>query len=245
LSTELLRWRSLADRRITPIEKIKTRVRSIREGLDQRFPNWKAAYDANPQDYLAHDARREYFVSLRVILQNAQLGFVYIRDHLTSEDWWRSHVDDLSESAVLQALREQALMIKFFSFHATAVSTEETCRAVVRAAPQVFAVDVGGPFHAISQRLLKVSTCQKYQDLFEVMRLIRNTIHTNGVYRPQKPENRQISYGGRTFTFEVGKTLDWMGDDFPEWAAEQLSVAMECIVSSQAVASVPLCSRGK
>ena len=68
MSTELLRWQALADKRITPIENLKTRIRSIRE--DQQFPTWKATYDANPQDYLAHDARREYFVSLRVILQN-------------------------------------------------------------------------------------------------------------------------------------------------------------------------------
>ena len=245
MSTELLRWRALADRRITPIEKIKTRIRSIREDLDQQFAAWKAAYDANPQDYLAHDARREYFVSLRVILQNAQLGFVYIRDHLTSEDWWRSHVGEFTEAAVLQALREQALMIKFFSFHATMVSTEETCRAVVRAAPQAFLVNPGGPFHAISQRLLRAAVCQQYEELFELMRLSRNTIHTNGVYRPQRPQNRTITYGGRTFTFEIGKPLDWMGDDFPEWAAEQMSVAMRCIIRSQVVAAVPRCPRGK
>ena len=102
----------------------------------------------------------------------------------------------VTESAVLQALREQALMIKFFSCHATAVSTEETCRAVVRAAPQAFSVDSGGPFHAICQHLLMASGCQQYADPFEVMRLSRNTIHTNGVYRPQKPQNRTITYGG-------------------------------------------------
>ena len=144
MNAEILRFRTLADRRITPIENIKAGIRSIRERLDKQFPAWKAAYDANPQNYLAHDARREYFVTLRVILQNAQLGFVYIRDHLTDENWWRGHLGSYSESAVLEALREQAVMIKFFSFHATAVSTEETCRAVVRAAPQMFAVDAGG-----------------------------------------------------------------------------------------------------
>jgi len=244
VSAELDRWRALADRRISPIEAIKEDIRAIREGLDQQFPAWKAAYDTNPQDYMAHDARREYFVSLRVILQNAQLGFIYLRDHLTHEDWWRTQVGEFKESVVLQALREHALMVKFFSFHATAVSTEETCRAIVRADPARFGIGASGSFYGIYQRLLKLTACRQYEDLFEVMRLTRNTIHTNGVYRPEKPKKRTIIFAGRTFTFEVGKILAWMGDDFPEWIAKELSLAIQCIVTSRIVGQVPLCPRG-
>lgn len=244
MSAEILRFKVLADRRITPIEDVKSRVRSIRETLDRQFPAWKTAYETHPEDYLSHDARREYFVSLRVILQNAQLGFMYIRDHLTNENWWRNQVGGFSEAAVLQALREHALMIKFFSFHATAASTEETCRAIVRADPPLFSVDAAGTFHTIVQQLLKLSSCVQFTDLFEVMRLTRNTIHTNGIYRPQNGKNRTVAYGARTFAFEVGKPLDWMGDDFPEWIAEEMSVAMQCIVTSHAVAPIPVCPRG-
>lgn len=216
-----------------------------REDLDRRFPQWKAGYDANPQDYLNHDARREYFVSLRIILQNVQLGFVFIRDHLTHEDWWHRQIGEFRESAVFQALREHALMIKFFSFHTAAVATEETCRAIVGADQSTFGVDPGGSFHTIYKRLLKLTHCAPSEDLFEVMRLTRNTIHTNGVYRPQSLKNQTVSYGGRTFTFEVGKILAWMGDDFPEWLARELSQAMEAVIKSTLVSKIPACPRRK
>lgn len=244
MSAELDKWRAFADRRISPIEAIKEEIRAVREDLDQKFPAWKAAYNTNPQDYMSHDARREYFVSLRVILQNAQLGFIYIRDHLTQQDWWQAKVGEFRESAVLQTLREHALMVKFFSFHATAVATEETCRAIVRADPSRFGVDPSGTLYGIYPRLLKLSGCRQYGDLFEVLRLTRNTIHTNGVYRPEKPKNKTITFGGRTFTFEVGKILSWMGDDFPEWIAREVSLSMQCIVTSSIVAQVALCPRG-
>ena len=127
VSSELERWRSFADGRITPIEDIKGEIRNIREELDRQFPSWQAAYDADPADYPSHDARREYFVTLRVILQNAQLGFIYIRDHLTNEAWWRAQMGEYREPAVLQALREYAIMIKFFSFHGVALSHPFCC----------------------------------------------------------------------------------------------------------------------
>ena len=243
---ELARWKKFADTRLTPIEEIKTAIREIREGLDAEYPSWKAAYDASPADYLSHDARREYFVTLRTILQNAQLGFLYIREHLTNQDWWAEHTGEYHEGTVLQALREHALMIKFFSFHATASATEETLRAIVRADPPVFRLDPeAASFYSIFQRILKLSDCKRqYEDLFEIMRLTRNTIHTNGVYRPANHKNRIIDYGGRTFTFEVGKILAWMGDDFPEWLAREIARAMECVVRSPVVSQMTKCPRG-
>ena len=169
-SDELSRWRALADRRITPIENIKEGIRNIREVLDRQFPSWKATYEANPTDYISHDARREYFVSLRTILQNAQLGFVYIRDHLTSKKWWCAQVGEFREIAVLQALREHALMVKFYSFHAIAAATEETCRSIVRADQQKFCIDPAkAPFYKIysnSRRSLNPSMHRDVPSVF-------------------------------------------------------------------------------
>ena len=246
MPSELARWKKFADTRLTPIEEIKTAIREIRESLDAEYPSWKAAYDANPADYPSHDARREYFVTLLTILQNAQLGFLYIREHLTNRGWWAEHTGEYHEGAALQALREHAVMIKFFSFHATASATEETLRAIVRGDPSVFGVDAAAAFYSIYQRVLKLTCCKRqYEDLFEAMRLTRNTIHTNRVHRPPNHKDRIIDYGGRTFTFEVGKTLEWMGDDFPEWLAREIAPAMECVVRSPVVSRITKCPRGQ
>ena len=232
----------MADRRLTPIEDVKVSLRSIRTGLDDRFPRWKAAYDAS-RDYLTHDARREYFVALQTILQNAQLGFVFIHDQLTDEKWWIQRVGEYREAMALQALREHALMIKFFSFHAIAVATEETCRAIVRADEDVFKATSTAPFQTIYLRLLKLTKGQTYEPLFELLRLTRNTIHTNGVHRPSNGKNITIAYSERTFDFEVGKILGWMGDDFPDWLARELGQAMQHVVESEVVGTLAACPR--
>ena len=243
---DLQKWRAFADGRLTPIENIKTSIRTIRQGLDGNFPDWKRAYDEAPNDFLTHDARREFFVTLRVVLQNAQLGFVFLRDELTDKEWWQRQIGGFSEGTVLQALREHALMLKFFSFHGIAMATEETLRAIVRAEESTFALDpVKATFQALYGRILKLTGCKRHFDLFELLRLSRNTIHNNGIYRPHGGKNTTISCSGRTFLFEVDKPLNWMGDEFPAWLADYISKAMEEVVRASPVKDVTACPRGK
>ena len=239
------KWRRFADGRLTPIENVKVSILTIRQNLDVDFPDWKRAYDQAASNFLVHDARREFFVTLRVALQNAQLGFVFIRDQLTDRNWWEAQIGGFCQPTVFQALREHALMLKFFSFHAIAMATEETLRAIVRADVSTFALDpVRTPFQAIYDRFLKLTGTQNCRDVFELIRLTRNTIHNNGIYRPQSGANTTVNCGDKTFLFEVDKPLLWMGDEFPTWIADNISGVMEKIVRSSPIKEVPACPRG-
>ena len=71
-----------------------------------------------------------------------------------------------------------------------------------------------------TEKYLKLTGCKTSEPLFDLIRLIRNTIHTNGIYRPHKSVDKTIVYGGRSFFFEVGKQLTWMGDELPAWLAD-------------------------
>ena len=61
----------MADAQLTPLQDAKDELRQTREELDAAFPAWREAYEADPTDYPHHDARREFFVGLQVILANA------------------------------------------------------------------------------------------------------------------------------------------------------------------------------
>ncbi len=242
---ELQGWRTLADGLLTPIENVKVSIKKIREQLDIDFPDWKAAYDREPFNFLAHDSRREFFVTLRIILQNAQLGFMFMRDQLTNEDWWHKQTGKFNKSAATQALQEYALMLKFFSFHGVAVTTEETLRAIVRADAPTFGLDpVRASFQAIYDKLLQATGQVKYRNVLELMRLTRNTIHNNGIYRPQGGMNKTVNYGDKVFLFEINKPLSWLDDTFPAWTADQVSQAMKDIVRSSPVRDISACPRG-
>ena len=243
--TNLDWWRECGNHWLTPIEDVKKAIRTSRESIDNNYPSWKAVYEASPNDYLKHDARREFFVTMRVILQNAQLSYLYMRDQLSDEGWWIKQHGEFRPKAASQALREYALMIKFFTIHALAMATEETLRAIVRSAPKTFTVSPGGSFQSVYRHMLKVVSLQKFSDLFEVIRNTRNTIHTNGIFRPLNGKNVQIIYKGSKFDFEAGKTLSWLQEDFLVWLPIELNEAMISIITSQPVSSIPQCPRSQ
>ena len=78
--TNLAWWRSMADSWLTPIENVKEAALANGQRLDQEQPSWKAKREAAPTEYQKHDARREYFITMRVVLQNAQLSYIFMRD---------------------------------------------------------------------------------------------------------------------------------------------------------------------
>jgi len=54
-------------------------------------------------------------------------------------------------------------------------------------------------------KTLQSTNFSKYECLIELLRLVRNTIHNNGVYFPDKiGDNRPVTYRGITYNFIDG-----------------------------------------
>lgn len=236
-------WKRKADYWITPIEKVKNAFKTSLQKLDQDYPDWKSKYDSAPAEYLKHDARREFFTTIRIVLQNNQLGYIFIRDQLSNQNWWIHQVGQVKPMAITQAIREQALMLKFFNVHAIAMATESTFRAIVRAEPNIFGVTPMTGIEKLTNDLLTATSLEKYKNFFNILRLVKNTIHNNGVFYIYGGKNVHLSYNGRSFDFEIGKELSWLTEDFLVWMPAQLNDAMFELVTSSKIASIPYCPR--
>ena len=65
-------------------------------------------------------------------------------------------------------------------------------------------------FDNICCALLKRTGLQTHFDLIEFFKLVRNTLHNNGVYFPNNPKDKSISYKGKNYFFQVGKKIDFV-----------------------------------
>ena len=88
-----------------------------------------------------------------------------------------------------------------------------------------------------------MTALQELAPLFELIRLVRNTIHNNGVHRTQSGKDDTVVYAGRKFEFMHGQQLTWMGEDFLSWLPKQLNEAMSRIVQSDPVSGLTACPR--
>ena len=78
----------------------------------------------------------------------------------------------------------------------------------------------------------------QYKDIFTFHRLIRNTIHTNGVYSPQNRQNQTIEYRGRQYQFEDGKVIRFFDYDLLLGLVADYNTAIYEIVMHNEIKSV-------
>ncbi|MFQ5902493.1 MAG: hypothetical protein ACE5JO_02270 [Candidatus Binatia bacterium] len=229
---------------VNRLDQLKQRVFQLKVAIDQDFPDWPARRSEFPDDFLRHEARREFFVTTVILLENAQLSYMLLRDHLTDDAWWDKRLSDVSEDKRKSVLYEYAVMVKWFLLHGVLMAVEETLRAIQRAAPNVFFVT--GRFRSVvkvTAAILNETGLQAYEELFRLTRLTRNTIHTNGVFLPEDQKDQEVQYGGETFSFEYGKVIEWLNDQRAVWLVEQLAEAVHEIVRSAQVSGLAYCPR--
>jgi hypothetical protein len=117
---------------------------------------------------------------------------------------------DLVTSEYEQFIAYAYLLILFSSL-------ESSLRVIVKGVyPTKFVSKVGnfnGSFIDIAKSLLKNKYSQ-HKELLEILRLLRNTNHNNGVYMPEvKGDNRTVSYKQKNYQFTDGDLVN-LGDTF-------------------------------
>ncbi|MDY6857365.1 MAG: hypothetical protein SWO11_22205 [Thermodesulfobacteriota bacterium] len=229
---------------VNRLDEVKRLVFSQKNDIDSDFPSWKSKREENQGDYLAHDSRRELFVSIVTIIENAQLSYMLLGDHLTDNNWWNQRLEEVSESKKSSVQKEYAIMIKWFVLHSLFSVVEETLRSIQRSSPDVFVVN--GRFKSIAkitESILSNSAKTEYQELFKLVRLTRNTIHTNGVFLPENGDNVTINYQEIDFVFNVGGALEWLDDQTAVWFIDAISTAMNSIIRSNVISEIDYCPR--
>ena len=237
-------WRHEADALLPDLALARDRLDSIVGFVDDHFPSWSVGMDS--ADFLSRDARREFFRTLRVVLQNEQLTYGFIRDHLSYPEWWSDHRVDPSSPVALGSIGEYDIMAKFVVVHSTVNATEETLRAIIRSAPSgTFSKGITPvkPLESIYKHILKVLNLQGLGGIFEIVRLIGNTRHTNGIFIPSDGKDLTITYEGRDFPFEYGRPIDWDRRAFLFLVPLELTIAMAQVVTAPEISAIPYCPR--
>lgn len=218
-------------------------IEEMRDKLDRRliqlrvlYPSWRAS----PNSGL--DVRPEYFMLLAVIVQNLRLSFMFMHDQLCDLRWWKRREArffgrQLDDEAYKEALEGYQTMGRQYFTTQIASVTEHTLASIAMSGHGPFQLNSSGGFvNAYEYVLRRVSLLKKYQQLFDLLRLVRNTFHSNGTF--SDPTGDTIKeYKGRRYKFQLGHAIRWDNDDMI-LMAEWMSDAMWEILNSPNVRSI-------
>jgi len=115
---------------------------------------------------------------------------------------------------------------------------ESSLRVFVRGIDPKACNEGRASFNSIFEYLLKKTGLEKYKPLLDLFREIRNTVHNNGIYLPERNGNKTIKWKDKTCNFEVGKPINFVTLPFLIEISKDLREMIEKIVESEPVASL-------
>jgi hypothetical protein len=230
---ELPEWKNYAESLLSPAERVKDLLRLVIEEYNREYPSWAQN----------NDARRSWFTGAKLVISTSQLGYVYIRDQLTDVTWWKTKT--IESNMMEEHVREFEIFLRYGFSNMLFTVTEETLRSVVRSIDSTACNGGTANFESIYGYLLKFTQKQQYVDLFNFHRLMRNTIHTNGVFRPSNNQDKSVLFLGKQYDFVCGEKINFQSYELLLNLILQYKSALVDIFAVNNINSIPHVERFK
>ena len=181
-----------------------------------------------------HDARITAFGKLINVLNSVQLAFTFTSKHLIHKQWWdaiaRTPIPDGDQQMYAN---EFANFTKVGFVHAMFSSIESSLRLFLRALDPGACNGGLAEFKSIYDCLFSSKLATAPADgtqLLDLLRLVRNTIHNNGVYFSPRDGTVVLNWQGYTCEFKQGVPVDFVTWDFLIRVSDSLRILLRQVV---------------
>lgn len=203
---------------------------NCKENLIKSHPTWNQN----------KDARISIFTKCANVFSSTSLGMDFIMLDLTNDNWWQSKATQKIPAELIQhSIREFDIFLKMSFFHLFFSAIESSFRIFVQALDSNACNNGKGNFKKIYSWLLATLELYEWENLLDLLRCIRNTIHNNGVYFPLSDKNETIEYKGVIYAFVVGNKISITWHQLLDFAGDVEKMLLE-IVESPEIASLPV-----
>jgi hypothetical protein len=191
-----------------------------------------------------HDARITAFAKLINVLNSVQLAFTFASKHLLYKPWW----DEIARTPIPDSdkqmyANEFANFMKVGFVHALFSSIESSLRLFLRALDLTACNSGMAEFKLIYDCLFNSKLAAAPTDgrkLLDILRLVRNTIHNNGVYFSPRGGTTTLTWQVDTFEFKQGVAVDFVTWEFLIRVSDSLRALLREIVEDANLRSITI-----
>ena len=167
---------------------------------------------ATTHGWSVFDIRLSVFTKIEYAVGSTALGFESMTEFLSMH---RRHRDGSLHAPIEQSVStELAAFYKlgFMQFVFSAI--ESSLRSLLRALNSTAAKNGTAEFKAIYDCLLRTELAlpraQDWVDMLDLFRMIRNTLHNNGVYFHKSGTDTEVTYRSCVYQFKHGQKIDFV-----------------------------------
>lgn len=216
---EVMQW-------VKRIELILDKAHSDKARIIADHPLWNSG----------SDARVTALSKLINVLNSVHLALTFVSKHLLHPIWWATVArEEIPQRDMKRYVEEFLSFVKIGFIQFLVLSVESTCRILMREIEPGFGE---GGFQKIYRELLKNRlsiTPSDGVELLDLLQLVRNTVHNNGVYFAFNQKDVQLTYKGMTYDFCHGSPVDFANWDLLFDLVDDLRVLIAQLVTDSAV----------
>ncbi len=223
------------DTLIQRLQAIKEQAFNDKQRLTAANPGW------NPQK----DARLLSLGKFINVCERTQFG-LHILGKMLDDDWYQSNMENETQQdpeykMILTVEFEKSLKYGFGMSFFTVI--ESSFRIFLRAVDPTACKGATTTFDSIHKSLLgskqlnfPAADRQAAEELLEMIRLVRNLIHNDGVYFDEDGNGKTITYQEVQYQFYHGKPVDFISWDLLLTLAEDIRRLLIQVVSHPKIA---------
>ncbi len=206
-------------------------LQSVRDAFAEDKAEVMAIYSSiDPK----HDARITAYSKATNVLNSVQLVFAFTSKHLLHKQWWkaisRKPVSDTDKQIYI---KEFGNLTRIAFVQGIFMAIESSLRLFLRALDPAACNGGMAEFKSIYECLFKSKLSAIPADgvpLLDLLRLVRNTIHNNGVYFHPSGNDASVTWNGETFEFKQSAPVDFITWEFLIRASDALRQLLREVV---------------
>lgn len=214
-----------------PLEQLIIVLREEQVRITQKHPGWEAT-----------DARLTVFTKYANTLSSVHLGLIFEHEHFSHrQSWMPPRIAAMTPLTGDDSINELVAFDRFLRVGCIQMQVsaiESSFRLYVRALDPAACKSGHSEFEPLYRWLFKRLDLQHYEPLMQLLLSVRNTIHNDGVYFHRLGHNKTLDYKGTTYSFEVGKGVNFVTWPFLLYLAEELIHMIIEVVESKALAAL-------
>lgn len=202
----------------------------------KEFPYW------DPQN----DIRITSFWNLQSALDPLILLLIFDKGVLYDETFWQDNFSFDALSAIvkdpkaeMQASVDVFVKVGFFQVYFSII--ESTVRSLLKEIDSSKIAATKGTFDPVLRALIKLlpNLPPETEALFEIARVLRNSIHNNGLYVPRENQTKSsLVFRQKRYDLKAGQALDWVHWNLVLSIAVDLYEFIKAVVKHPIVTSV-------
>jgi hypothetical protein len=193
-------------------------IKDVESILNQAVQDRKEVISVYPSVDRQRDARITAFSKLIDVLRSVQLSLIFVSKHLMNKSWWHSVCKNpIPEGETKSYMDGFGRFVKFGLVHGTFSCVESSMRVFLCALDPGACSRGTAEFKSVYECLLKskLSACPSDAiELLDLFRLVRNTIHNNGLHLGKHGKDKSINWKGTTYQFKHGHPVRFIPLDF-------------------------------